>query len=57
MVEMSERDKRIAKYLKAIGGGLAVLSPALPDTNVGSPRAICFALSLVLIAVATQIET
>jgi len=54
---MSERDKRIAKYLKAIGGGLAVLSPALPDTNVGSPRAICFALSLVLIAVATQIET
>jgi len=54
---MSERDKKIAKYLKAIGAGLAVFSPALPDTSIGSPRAICFSLSLLLIAVATQIET
>lgn len=49
--------KKVAKWLKAIASGLAVFSTALPDATPYSPRSICLATSLTLIAVATHIET
>jgi len=44
------KDKRASLYLAALAAIIAPIIPALPDTSVGSPRAIATGLEAGLLA-------
>ena len=48
--------KEVAVYVAAAAAVLFTLSPSLPDTEVGSPRSICFALAGGLTAAAVVLR-
>lgn len=48
--------KELSVYVAALAAGFAAMSPFLPDTAVGSPRAVVFALSVGLASVAVALR-